>query len=318
MEHMRIASPPRIVAPAFVAVVALLVSAGAARSQHSDSIVARAASVIAPLRDSAALHRAGFFAIGFGGGVKDLTPFQGQHWIEVRRWFMNPAPEVAKPNFLMYLPIGDSLVPIGAAYTRRLEPSIAPPSDLDGDTVEWHSHVFCRAVPGEGNTLADGTDDCKARGGTPGPREIKMVHVWTIANPDGPYAHDNPALPFIATGLRPPAHASRDDRLFAIAIGESYGARLVIAHRLTILAAKAGKQQGLESWRDTLRALVSELRAAERANDAPKFNALRMKMIDAWNALAAEYRAVAPTPELKARFDVELQHALGMASHDHM
>jgi len=41
-------------------------------------------------------------------------------------------------------------------------------------------------------------------------------------------------------------------------------------------------------------------------------------MIDAWNALAAEYRAVAPTPELKARFDVELQHALGMVSHDHM
>ena len=203
---MRIASPSphRIVAPAFVAVAALLVSACAVRSQHSDSIVARAASVIAPLRDSAALHRAGFFAIGFGGGVKDLTPFQGQHWIQVGRWFVNPAPEVAKPNFLMYLPIGDSLVPIGAAYTRRLEPSIAPPSDLDGDTVEWHSHVFCRAVPGEGNTLADGTDDCKARGGTPGPREIKMVHVWTIANPDGPYAHDNPALPFIAAGLRPP------------------------------------------------------------------------------------------------------------------
>ena len=307
---MRIASPSphRIVAPAFVAVAALLVSACAVRSQHSESIVARAASVIAPLRDSAALHRAGFFAIGFGGGVKDLTPFQGQHWIQVGRWFVNPAPEVAKPNFLMYLPIGDSLVPIGAAYTRRLEPSIAPPSDLDGDTVEWHSHVFCRAVPGEGNTLADGTDDCKARGGTPGPREIPTGRTRTTTR------RSRSSLP--ACGRR--SHASRDERLFGIALGESYGARLVIGHRLTILAAKAGKQQGLESWRDTLRALVPPLRAAQQANDQRRFDAVRAKMIDAWNALAAEYRAVAPTPELKARFDVELQHALGMVSHDHM
>ena len=307
-----------MVAPTFAAIFALLGSSHAAYAQRSDSIVAHATAVIAPLRDSAALHRAGFFAIGFGGGVKDLTPFQGQHWIEVRRWLANPAPEVAKPNFLMYLPVGDSLVPIGTAYTRRLEPSLAPPSDLDGDTVEWHSHVFCRSVPGEGNTLADGIDDCKARGGTPGPREIKMVHVWTIANPDGPYAHDNPALPFIATGLRPPQHATRDDRLFGIALGESYGARLVIAHRLTILAAKQGKQQGLDAWRDTLRALVSQLRAAEGANDTRRLAALRAKTIEAWTALAAEYRAVAPTPELKARFDVELQQALGTVSHDHM
>ena len=41
-------------------------------------------------------------------------------------------------------------------------------------------------------------------------------------------------------------------------------------------------------------------------------------MIDAWTALAAEYRAVAPTAEMRARFDLELDQALGTVAHHHM
>ena len=196
-----------------------------ATQQGNDSVVARAREAIRPLTDSIVLHDAGYFAIGFGAGTRDLTPFQGQHWISLGLFFTNPPVDLSKPTFMMYLPVGDSLVPIGVAYMRRINAAAALPTDLAGTPAEWHSHAFCNNVPGEGRALADGVDDCKARGGTPTPNQIAMVHTWTVANPDGPYAHDNPALPFIATGLKPPSHFSRVERLFGGALGESYGAR---------------------------------------------------------------------------------------------
>jgi hypothetical protein len=286
--------------------------------QGATEIVARATEAIDPLRDSLALHKAGYFAIGFGGGVKDLTPFQGQHWIQFARFIANPAVDIAKPNFMMYLPLGDSLVPIGVAYTRRTPADSALPTDLVGTAAEWHTHIFCRGTQGEGNVLADGVDDCKARAGTPAPNQIAMVHAWTIANPDGPFAHDNPALPYIATGLKPPAHATRDDRLLGVALGETYGARLVAAHLIDRALSKTGPKPSLDQRRAALRATVPPLRDAERSGDASKLQAARKKTIDAWNALAAEYRAVAPTAEMRARFDLELDQAQGLVAHHHM
>src|SRR2546430_2297246 len=88
--------------------------------QDGDSVVVRAREAIAPLTDSAALHKAGYFAIGFGSGVKDLTPFQGQHWISVPQFILNPAVALSKPTFMMYLPVRDSLIPIGVAYSQRI------------------------------------------------------------------------------------------------------------------------------------------------------------------------------------------------------
>ena len=139
--------------------------------QSPTAIIARATEAIDPLRDSLALRKAGYFAIGFGGGVKDLTPFQGQHWIHFARFVANPAIDIAQPTFMMYLPLG---------------------------------------------------------------------------------------------------------------------------------------------------ALVPQLRDAERSGDAAKMQAARKKMIDAWSALAAEYRALAPTAEMKARFDLELDQAQGVVAHHHM
>jgi hypothetical protein len=293
-------------------------SAAPAAAQETAAIVSRASASITPLRDSLALHKAGYFAIGFGGGVKDLTPFQGQHWVQVARFMTNPAVDLTIPNFMMYLPLGDSLVPIGVAYSRRVPADSALPKDIGGMTAEWHTHIFCRGAPGEGNVLADGVDDCKARGGTAAPNQIAMVHTWTIANPDGPFAHDNPALPYVATGLKAPARATSDDRLLGVALGESYGARLVAAHLIDRAATRAGRRGALEQKRSDLGALVAPLRDAERAGDTSKFAAARKKVLDAWSALAAEYRTLAPTPEMRARFDLELGQATGAIAHHHM
>src|SRR5690349_21509281 len=189
-----------------VASLALALALGAPGTIPSppDSVVARAREALRTLADSAALHAAGYFPIGFGAGTRDLTPFQGQHWIDLGRFLTNPPVLLSRPNFAIYLPVGDSLIPVGVAYSRRIPADSAQPTEIAGTPAGWHAHAFCRGIPGEGNVLADGPDDCRARGGTPAPNQITMVHAWTVQNPDGAYGHDNPALPFLATRLRPP------------------------------------------------------------------------------------------------------------------
>jgi hypothetical protein len=291
-----------------------------ALQQTPDSAIVRARTAIQPLADSTLLRDAGFFPIGFGAGTRDLSPFQGQHWISIGRFANNLPVNASKPTFMIYLPVGDSMVPVGVAHTRRVPIDSAAPADLaglTGKTTDWHTHVVCRAIPGEGQVIADGVDDCKTRGGTPAPNRILMVHVWTVSNPDGPYAHDNPALPFIATGLTPPPTATPDDRLLAVALGETYGARLFAALRIERDVTKAGTPTRLTEKRMALRALLPPLRAAQVAHEAAAFTAARLKFLDAWSAIADEYRAVAPTPQMRDRFDYELHMAVGAHTAHH-
>src|SRR5476649_1789561 len=102
-------------------------------AQTPDSLVARATRAITPLVDSAALVHAGFTPLAFGP-VRDLTPFQGQHWLSVPRiaaMAMANAPvDVDAPTFLMYLPLNGKLTPVGVAYTIRINGRAAAPTEF--------------------------------------------------------------------------------------------------------------------------------------------------------------------------------------------
>jgi hypothetical protein len=284
------------------------------QQQNPDSLVARAQRAIRPLTDSASLRAAGFTPLAFGP-VRDLTPFQGQHWLSLPRIagmaLTNAPVDIDNPTFMMYLPIDGKLIPVGVAYTERIGGRVAPPTTFGGAPAMWHTHMFCRNVPGEGQVLSDGLEDCTDRGGQPTRNQIAMIHTWTVPNPDGPFAHDNPALPFIAVGLKPPAHPTRDDRLFGVALGESYGAKLPEAHRIDHEAQAAGMLPILGTHRATLRELVPQLVAAEKLGDQAKFDALRKKTINTYNSLLAAYRSLASTPQIKNRLDVELAEIVG-------
>jgi hypothetical protein len=285
--------------------------------QNPDSVVARAEKAIKPLTDSAALHDAGFAPLQFGP-VRDLTPFQGQHWLSIGRVLVmamrgDSAVDIDNPTFVMYLPLNGTLKPVGVAYTERIASRDAAPTTFAGMPAMWHTHMFCRNVPGEGQVLADGLEDCTDRGGRPTRNQIAMIHTWTIPNPDGAFAHDNPSLPFIAVGLKPPAHPGRDDRLFGIALGETYGAMLPEAHRIDHEARTAGTIEVLEAQRKILRDLVPQLVAAEKSGDQAKFDVLRKKAISTYNTLLSAYRGLASTPQIKSRLDVELAEMVGDA-----
>jgi hypothetical protein len=223
----------------------------------------------------------------------------------------NEPVDIDSPTFLMFLPVNGKLMPVGVAYTQRIGGRMAAPTTFAGMPAMWHTHMFCRNVPGEGQVLADGLGDCADRGGTPTRNQIAMIHTWTIPNPDGPFAHDNPTLPFIAVGLKPPAHPTREDRLFGVALGETYGAKLPEAHRIDHEAQAAGTIEVLGTNRVALRELVPQLRDAEKSGDKAKFEALRKKTISTYNALLAAYRALASSPQIKSRLDVELAEILG-------
>ena len=282
--------------------------------QNTDSVVARAAKAIAPLTDSVALRSAGFTPLEFGP-VRDLTPFQGQHWLSLPRILAmamrNDPVDIDSPTFVMYLPVNGTLKPIGVAYTERIGGQMAAPTTFAGMPAMWHTHMFCRNVPGEGQVLSDGLEDCTDRGGTPTRNQLAMIHTWTIPNPDGPFAHDNPSLPFIAVGLKPPAHPTRDDRLFGVALGETYGALLPEGHRIDHEARAAGTIDSLARHRAALRAMVPQLLEAEKKGDAATFEALRKKTIGIYNTLFSAYLALASTPQIGSRLKVELAEVVG-------
>src|SRR5665213_1090739 len=131
--------------------------------QNPDSVVARATRAIKPLTDSVALHAAGFAPLQFGP-VRDLTPFQGQHWLSIGRVLAmsmrGDSVDIDNPTFVMYLPLNGMLKPVGVAYTERIASRSAAPTIFAGMSAMWHTHMFCRNVPGEGLVLSDGLEDC--------------------------------------------------------------------------------------------------------------------------------------------------------------
>ena len=123
---------------------------------------------------------------------------------------------------------------------------------------------------------------------------------------------------YIATGLKPPAHVTRDDRLVGLALGETYGAKLPIANRIELEAKRAGKAGTLDAPRAKLREIASSLKAAEKAGDSKKLASLRKSAMDQYNSLADVYRSLATSPEIKARYDAELDMSLDGMGHHHM
>ncbi len=289
----------------------------------ADSVVARVHSLTRALTDTAVAFDSGFrpLRVRRVRMLEDLSPFQGQHWIHRRR-VLDPEYRLDEPGFAMYVPIDGTWQLVGVAYSQRLAEGELVPEGLGGVAAGWHLHQGCFDVPGEGVTLADGADDCRARGGTPTPRQTAMVHVWTdVPSPEGPFAHDNPALPYLAVGLTPPGSTDWADAAFrtraralALALGETYGARMGYARRVEF--TDGGPYAApLETHREAIRALIPALKEAQAEDDRAAFDELTARAIAEWEELRRLYEAMAPTPEVRAQVERQHREALGIAEH---
>lgn len=289
----------------------------------ADSVGARMKLVAARHADTSAARARGFGPLRIGQ-VSDLTPFQGQHWLHPWRVFSG-SPNLDSPSFVMFVPIDGTWRPAGMAYSRRMTVGAPVPADLGGAKAPWHVHQPCAVVPGEGEALADGVEDCRARGGAPRPPEIAMVHAWTVANPEGPFAHDNVALPYWVTGLTLPQAAdlstprrARRTRALGLALGESFGAIMPYARLVEAASAMAALPDSLAIHRAAIRALVPRLRKADQSRNRRDRDSLAERMIREWEALRRLYAAAAPSREIRTQLEMQHARALGEAPGHHM
>jgi hypothetical protein len=264
----------------------------------AERVLAEARRAAALIPDTAAARAAGYIPIE-ELGIPDRNPFQGQHWYNGKRSDTLAAAVVDSPAFVMFAPVNGTLRRIAVAYAARLRLEAALPPGLgDDSTVMWHSHVLCGFTTPSGRPVVDQVSDtavCRARGGDPRPRKTVMVHVWTdVSNPEGVYGHDNPALPFIALGLTPPETSVRESRELALALGESYGARLENGYLIEQTNENAALADSLRRHRAAISALVPELRRADGAHDTQAYDRAATR-------IRAEGRAIERTYERMAK-----------------
>lgn len=270
---------------------------GMAGMNHSAVISAKAqkqidsvAKATMPLGTSKVAANAGFQPV-FG-----WIPTMGVHWVDETRMVKAKQSDIAAPDNLMFSPINgkDSLV--GAAYAYLAPVSdTARPSLFDG-TPPWHEHQNL-APPGQ---------------------TLVMLHVWFVPSPDGPFAGTNPNLPFWAAGLDAPDASRMHEPAFnarvrraALALSEVVDTTAIFPN----LESRSNVRPVLVARRDSVRALIPKLLAAQQAKDAAQWDRVADRLASQWDAMQAAYYASALTPAGKER--MERFVAMLMGEHVH-
>jgi hypothetical protein len=310
--HSRLATA-WAVGPALL--LAIAVSRGAAQQMAmpqpavAERVLAAARRAAALIPDTAAARAAGFVPIE-ELGIPDRNPFQGQHWYKAAHADTLLDVPLATPSFVMFAPVNGKLQRIAVAYSTQLRIDAEPPTELSGDSsAMWHVHVLCHLTSPGGRTIVDQVPDttvCRARGGIPNSHKTAMIHVWTdVPDPVGIYGPDNPALPFIVLGLTPPEMSelhdvarSRAVRALALALGETYGARLENAYLIEQANQNIGLADSLRAHRAAIGALLAGLRRADRAHDRDTYGQVAARIRAEGTAVERIYEQMA-TPDAR-------------------
>jgi hypothetical protein len=131
-----------------------------------------------------------------------------------------------------------------------------------------------------------------------------MLHVWFVPSPDGPFAGTNPNLPFWAVGLDAIDDTRMSDPAYAMRVRKASLALAEVADTSAFFPTLEGRpdvRAVLVPRRDSVRAIIPELRAAQRAKDAARFDAAADRAAAQWDAMLEAYLASARTAEGKRR-----------------
>ncbi|MEP7002541.1 MAG: hypothetical protein ABI969_18765 [bacterium] len=259
-----------------------------ATAQHE---IANVEKSIRPLGTTDAARTAGFLPV-FG-----WIPTMGVHWVNRPRMTRDRQLDLSAPSNLMFSRINgrDSLVGAAYAFYAPVTDS-ARPSLFDG-APSWHEHAQL-APPGQ---------------------TLVMLHVWFVPSPDGPFAGTNPNLPFWALGLAAPDSVRMRDAAYATRIRRATLALAEVADSTSLfpnLAIRPDVRAVVVPRRDSIRALIPELGAAQGAKDAARFDRAIDRAAVQWDAIYAAYVASARSEEGKRRIVAHV--AMLMSDHgDH-
>ena len=255
-----------------------------AKAQQQIASVAKANQ---PLGAAGAAEAAGFKPL-FG-----WIPTMGTHWVDGAKMMMGKQIDLMSPSQLMFTKINgrDSLVGAAYAYFTPVADTVRP-ATFDGNP-SWHEHATL-APPGQ---------------------TLVMLHVWFVASPDGPFAGTNPNLPFWAAGLAAPDAAKMKDAAYEMKLRR---AGLAIAETVDSEAVffplgRRGRvvPPVLTARRDSVRALIPEIKAAQDKKDVAKFDKLTEKAALQWDAMQAAYIGTAKTDGGRARITEYFEMLLG-------
>jgi hypothetical protein len=125
-------------------------------------------------------------------------PAMGEHWVNPGR-MVDGTLDVAKPQALSYATIGGRPTLTGVIYARPLHGD-EPAPDFPVPGHPWHDHVG--AIDEESVLLHHVPTTEGAGAGV----RLAMLHAWVWSdNPEGVFAADNWALPFVRLNLAAPS-----------------------------------------------------------------------------------------------------------------
>lgn len=187
---------------------------------HADSVVATflttARAATRKYHDLDAAVAAGYRLVG-----PDF-PGMGEHWVHIRRVVQRDL-DIERPAVLSYLRVDGNPVLTGVAYAQPVRRGEDPPEDFVVPGL-WHFHSG--SIDEETLLL---NPRSMHHGSEEQPR-LAMLHAWIWAeNPDGLFAQDNWALPFLRLELPVPdaAPPQAGKALFLLTNGVNYYAKLI-------------------------------------------------------------------------------------------
>ncbi|MGH7655583.1 MAG: hypothetical protein ACREN6_13060 [Gemmatimonadaceae bacterium] len=262
----------------------------AALSAKTRQEIADVRAALTPLTSTDAAKSAGFEP-KFG-----WIATMGVHWVDVSRMSKAAQSTLKSPDNLMFSRINgrDSLVGAAFAYLTQAGDTVVPP--LFDSHPPWHEHEGL-APPGQ---------------------TLVMLHVWFVASPDGPFAGTNPNLPFWAAGLAAPDSARMHDAAFsarvrraALAIGEALDSTSIFPK----LGGRPAMQPYLAPRRDSVRVVIAELLAAQKAADAARCDRAADRAAALWDSIYRVYLGAARTPDVRQRIERQASMLLGQHKH---
>ena len=222
-------------------------------------------------RDHANAVKDGFRLFGMEG------PLMGEHWY--RRDLVGRPLDLRRPSTLQYANIGGRKVLVGVAYSVYRRPGEPLPEGFVGADDHWHTHDVARlasAATADRPVLRWLVQRRIQRGkvGPDGRNLLTMVHAWVwLYNPDGTFAQQHRALPYLRADL-PPEWAAMGDSASAEGIGLlAPGACRAEVSRMDRLARLDDNQSrtlvsACEQHAAQLRASIDRGGGAEAANAA--------------------------------------------------
>jgi hypothetical protein len=249
----------------------LLAGAGPGLAQDVSTFLERARTGTAKYQDQSAAILDGYRRIG-----RDF-PAMGEHWIRIGLLFDGHI-EPERPEFLTYVVVSGTPKLLGAAYALPLLPGEQPP-DLPAGSDAWHDHF---------KTIEDETllPHHQLPGSVGDRARLAMLHVWIWStNPDGTFAADNWAIPYLRLGMAPPTNAPRSaalalsllnggDEFYAASIDasmsldpEQQGAiKSAFARARSAVAGTALQEQWSDIWEELVKSIEASVGKDVRAH----------------------------------------------------